>query len=146
MIISDLKTKLKTILDALVTAGTLGEVQEDDFKKNIFDRDFAKFPAVVLTSPSIASDAYMNNMNMREHTFNLVVIQKSENISSATDIEDLMENLLNTFDNDPTFGGKADGGVPPSTSQPEPVVAGDKSFVVFGVTVKAKAIKNLTFS
>ncbi len=146
MMIQDIKNKIKAKLDAMVTAGTLGEVQMDDFKVGIFDREFAKFPAAVLTSPSVVGEVYMNTMNQREHTFNIVIIEKTENITSATDIENLMENIMNAFDNDPLLEGKSDSGMLPAVSSPEPVVSGSKSYIAFVITMKAKAIKDLTFS
>ena len=146
MIITDLKNQIKTKLNALVTAGTIGEVQMDDFKQSIFSRNFAKFPAVILTSPSVSGVALTNGQNERTHVFNMIVILKGENITSATDVENLMENMMNAFDNDQTLGGKADGGVEPSASAPEPVTDGTRSYVVFGITLKASATKDLSFS
>lgn len=146
MIITDIKNAIKTKLDALVTAGTLGEVQEDDFSQGIFSRDFAKFPAAVLTSPAMTGIALTNRSNERTYTFNVVIIQKGENIASATDIETLMESIVDAFDNDPTLGGKADGGVEPSASQPEAVAMVGKTYIAFVITIKANAVKDLTFT
>ena len=146
MIIQDIKNKIKAKLDTLVVAGTLKEIQMDDFKVGIFDREFASFPVAILTSPSVIGEVFMNTMNERTHTFNIVIIQKAENITTANDIENLMETIMNAFDNDPLLDGKSDAGMLPAVSSPEPVVSGSKSYVVFVVTMKAKAIKDLTFS
>ncbi len=146
MIIQDIKNKIKAKLDAMVVSGIIGEVQMDDFKVGIFDREFAKFPAAVLTSPAVEGAVFMNTMNERTHTFNIVILQKAENIASAMDIENLMENIMNAFDNDPLLDGKSDAGMLPAVSSPEPVVSGSRSYIAFAVTMKAKAIKDLTFS
>jgi hypothetical protein len=143
---SEIKTKIKTLLDALVTAGTLGEVVEDDFREsNLFDRDLSAFPAAILTSPSISGDYLTSNENMRTYTFEIVVLQKGENIASASEIEDLAEALMDKFDNDPTLGGKADGAVEPSATNPAPVTVRGKTLIVFSITLKAKASITLTF-
>lgn len=145
MLITDIKTKIKAKLDALVPT-TLGEVFVDDFKDTaIFDRDYGAYPVAVMTSPSLENAAETNRDNLRRHIFNILVIFKGEDIATAYDVENVMETLLDAFDNDPTLTGTADGGVEPSTSTPEPIVSRDKSYIAFVLTVKAKAIKSLTF-
>ena len=144
-LIVDIKNRIKTLLDELVTAGTLGEVQMDDFKQGIFDRDYSAFPAAVLTTPSIQGNYFTNRQNARTHTFDIVILNKADNIESATQIETLIETILDKFDNDPTLNGKADAGSEPSSSSPEAVVSRTGTFIVFAISIKAKAIKDLTF-
>lgn len=146
-LISDIKTKIKAKLDALVTATTLGEVFVDDFKAtSIFDRDYGAYPVAVLTSPSLENIAATNRDNLRKHIFQILVIMKGENVATAYDVENLMETIVNEFDNDPTLTGTADGGVEPSTSIPEPVVSRGKSYIAFSITIRASAIKSLSFT
>lgn len=142
----DIKTKLKAILDALKVAGTLGEVQEDDFKKDIYERDFSAFPAAVITSPAIIGTAETNRENMREHVFDIVVFMKGENVASATAVETLIETMLDALDNQPSLTGSANGGMFPSSSQPEAMTSRSGSFIVFHIIIRARAIKSLTFS
>lgn len=145
MLITDIKNAIKTKFDGLKTAGTLGEVQVDDFKVDFLDRDIAVYPCAIITSPTVEGGYFTNNQNERTYTFNVAIVNKGENIATANDIETLAETIIDAFDNDPTLGGKADGGVEPSSSAPEPVTSQGKSFVVFTITIKAKAIKDLTF-
>lgn len=142
-----IKDKIKTLLEELKTAGTLGEVQVDDLKVGIFDRDFGAFPVAVLATPSIESGLNTNRENLRTYTYEVVVVQKAENATDANSIEDLAEAILNKFDADMLSGtasqlriGGADGGVEPSTSTPEAVVSRGKTYVVFSVFVRASAI------
>lgn len=145
-LVTTIKNAIKVKLDLLVTQDVLQEVQEDDFKVSpVYSRDFPQYPAAVLTCPSIEADTLTNRDNIRTHVFDIVVIEKGENITSVTQIEDLMENILNAFDNDPTLGGAANGGVEPAVSTPAPISSKDGSFVIFVVTLKAKATKDLTF-
>lgn len=145
-LVTDIKNKIKTFLDELVTAGTLGEVQMDDFKISpVWERDFAKYPAAILTMPAIEGGYFTNRQNERVHTFEIVIVSKGENIASATDIETLAEAILDKFDNQPTLAGKADGGVEPSTTPAEPITSRGKSLIIFSVIIKAKAIKDLSF-
>lgn len=145
-LVTTIKNAIKSKLDALVVQEILEEVQEDDFKISpVYNRDIAQYPAAVLTCPSIEADTLTNRDNLRTHVFDIVVIEKGENVESVTQVEDLMENILNAFDNDPTLGGAANGGVEPAISTPAPIVSKDKSLIVFVVTIKAKATKDLTF-
>ena len=144
-IISTIKNAVKTKLESLVPA-TLGQVVVDDFKQADFSyKDIGKYPAAVLSSPSLEGSAETNRDNLRTHTFTIGIIQKGENVQSATDIEEIMEAVVDAFDNDPTLGGAAPGGVDPSSSTPESLSSVDGSFVVFTVTVKARALKTLDF-
>lgn len=143
---TNIKLKIKAMLDALVTDETLRFVLIDDMRKSAaLDTDIPKFPAAILSSPSTDSGYSTNRENMRTYTFTVVIIQKGENIESSEDIEELSEAVLDAFDNDPTLGGLADGGMEPSSSTPEAMTTQDKSFIVFSITLKVHASKLLTF-
>lgn len=133
------------MLDVLVTSGIVKEVQHDDFRVGIFDRDYKAFPVAIVTTPSIEASYFTNTQNARIHTFEIIVLMKGEDISGPDDVEELMEKIMDQFDNNPTLTAKADGGVEPSITSPQVVVARSKSFITFSVIVKAKAIKDLNF-
>jgi hypothetical protein len=140
------KGKIKDKLDALVTSGVLKCVIVDDLKKNpTLDRDIPSFPAAVLVSPSSEGAYSTNRSNIRTYTFAITIVQKTENIESNEDIEYLSDQILDAFDNDPTLGGTAVGGLDPSNSEPTSITSQDKSYIVFTVTLKAHADKTLTF-
>ena len=145
MAIATIKTKLKALLESIVPA-TLGEVQVDDLKTSIFDRDIGAYPCAILTTPEVGADYLTNRENIRTYNFAVVVIQKRENISGANDIETLIETILNKFDNDPTLTGSADGGVEPSSSAPAAYESRGATFITFTIFVKAKESIPLTFS
>lgn len=141
---SAIKAQIKTILDALVSGGTLGQVIEDDFKVNIWQRDFSTFPVAILIGPATDSSAETNRENMRTYTYQIMILQLVENIRSVSAVEDLLELVLNAFDNAPGLAGAAVGGLFPSSSVPEPVVAGGRSMVIFSVILKAKTLYQIT--
>lgn len=143
--LSEIKTAIKAKLDELKTAGTLADVQEDDFKVGILERDIMAYPCAILTTPTIESSAETNRDNTRIYTYEIVVVQKQELINAATDIEDLAEAILNKFDNDPTLGGKADAGVEPATSSPQAAISRGKGVIFFSVILRVKKIIALTF-
>lgn len=144
-LVGNIKIQIKTKLDALVTAGVLASVQEDDFSVGVLYRDFGKFPVAILSGAAIGNSILTNRDNLRAHTFNILILSKAEDVTSPDQIETLMENVINAFDNDPTLQGTADGSVEPSTSSPEPVSSAGKNYIAFMVTVKANAVKNLTY-
>jgi len=69
---------------------------------------------------------------------------KKDDIGSGTYIEDLIEAIIDEFDSDVTLGGAANGGSPPGSSVPDEVTAASQTYVVFVVTLKPRAIKNIT--
>lgn len=143
---TNVKNAIKTELDLLKTAGTLGEVQMDDFNEHpIFDRDIAAFPLAILTGASIESEAQTNRDNLRTFVYDIIIIAKAEDIDTATDIEELRGKIINQFDNNPTLGGTADGGMEPAVSPAEASSSRGKSYIVFTVTLRVKASEALTF-
>jgi hypothetical protein len=143
---TNIKLKIKSMLDALVTDGTLKFAFIDDMRRSaVLERDVPKFPAAILASPATDSGYSTNRENMRTYTFTIVIIQKGENMQSSEDIEELSETVLDAFDNDPTLSGLADGGMEPSSSTPEAMSTQDKSFIVFRITLKIHASKALSF-
>lgn len=135
-----IKNAIQAKLNTLVPA-TLKEVQVDDQRlPNIFDREIGAFPAAILTSPSIdVSEVVTNKDNVIEYTFEVIVIEKLENVATVTAIEELRGALFQSFDNDPTLGGAADHGVAPSISPTNSIVDRSRSFVVFSLIIRAKA-------
>lgn len=142
---TNIKNKIKAHLDALLALGTLNEVQMDDFKKGVFDRDYAAYPVAILTGPATSSEYLTNRQNMRTYTFDIIVLQNAENVSTTTEIEALVEAILNRFDNDPTLTGSSDGAVEPAVSTPSPALSRGKTFIGFVISLKARSVIELNF-
>lgn len=143
---TNIKNAIKAELDTLKTAGTLGEVQMDDFNESpIFDREISAYPVAILTGAAIESEPQTNRDNLRTFIFEIPIIQKAENITTSTDIEELRGKIMDHFDNNPTLGGAANGGVEPSVSPAESILSRGKSYIVFTLTLRAKASVSLTF-
>lgn len=139
--VGDIKAAIKTHLDALKTAGTLGTVLVDDFKSSFegLYKNIATYPGAILGSPSTEADYETNRDNLRTYSFDILIVQKGENVSSSGAIEDLMEAIMNEFDNDYTLGGKAVAAVA-AAAAPEPIVTPDGSFILFTVTLRARTL------
>lgn len=144
--IADIKAKIKATLDELVTDEVLALVIEENYKGGVFDRDYSAFPVAILETPAVANETLTNTQNFRTYTFRLLVLQKLENVSGAGAIENLIEAIIDKFDQGITLDGEADGGVEPSSSEPAAYVSRGKDYVVFSITLRAKAVKDLTFT
>jgi hypothetical protein len=134
------------IYDLLVTLkpDTLAEVEITDIRKDPLDGDIVGFPHAFVYPPSLeTSDWIDNKTSRRDYIFAIMVIMKSENITSTSDVEDLMESIMNTIENDITLGGTAQAGIQPVTSRPEAFKHGDKSYIVFDVIIRARAINSI---
>lgn len=141
-----IKTQIRSVLDTLVTAGSLGCVLEIDASKNPLTMDIPSYPAAFLGMPASASAYETNRANQRTYTFNILIMQQVVKLEDARSIETLGDEILDAFDNVPTLNGAADVAVEPSYSEAEPVSTADKTWVAFVVTIKARALKDLTFT
>lgn len=144
-LITTAKNAVKAKLDALKTAGTLKTVIVDDFKQEpISEKNIPSFPAAILSTPAMEGLEATNRDNLRTFTFNITVIQKGTNITTANDIEELSEAIADSFDNDMTLGGAAEGGVAPASCS-EPATSENNSYIAFTVTIKVRILKTLSF-
>lgn len=144
MSISTIRTKIKEKLDTLVTSSDLGCVVNQSFKHHpLADPNVSRFPAAVIQPPTLESEINDTASNNRTYTFDIVVIMKGDDISSVSDVENLIETICDAFDDDFTLGGTVTGGLEPATS---PVVQDEyngKQIVMFSIILKAKTCYNL---
>ena len=148
MAIADVKNEIKDFLGSLVSAGDLGGATTLEFKKDPFDYELSasQYPHAYLTPPTISSTRFDNRTLIRTYTFTIMVIEQVEHISGATQIETLMETIMDKFDNSLTINGTADAGVFPTTSQPEVFEHRKRQFVVFDIILEARQCVPLTFT
>lgn len=141
---SEIKQKIKEVLTSLQRQEILKDVQIRDISESIFDLDLNSYPAAILTPPSITSEIYTNLDNLRSYNFEILVVCRTESITEENTIEELMETIIDTFDNLPSLSGIAEGGLEPATSPTESVTARGKTWTVFRVILKAKACARIT--
>lgn len=141
---SEIKQKIKEVLEGLRRAEVLKDVQCRDINESIFDLDLALYPVAILTPPSIVSEVYTNVDNLRTYNFEVMVVLRSESITEENTVEELMETIIDTFDNLPSLNGIAEGGLEPATSPTESITSRGKSWTIFRVMLKAKACARIT--
>ena len=141
---SEIKQKIKETLESLQRQEILKDVQIRDISESIFDLDLASYPAAILTPPSITSEIYTNVDNVRTYNFEILIIMRTESITEENTVEELMETIIDTFDNLPSLEGVAEGGLEPASSPTESVTARGKTWTVFRVILKAKSCTTIT--
>jgi hypothetical protein len=140
-----IKQAIKTNLDALVTAETLGGATTSDIRKDPLAADIPSFPHAFLMPPSIESEVLDNRSVLRTYVYDIMVIWNAENIADATTVEGDIEAILDAFDNDPTLSGTAMGGVLPVSLAPQPFQHAGKDLIMAVVQIQAKQHVSLTF-
>lgn len=146
MSISTIKQAIKTNLDELVTATTLAGATITDIKKGPFDSNVKNYPHAFLMPPAMESEVLDNRNIIRSYSFDIMILFQAENLASTTALETAIEAILSKFDNDPTLGGTAMGGVLPVSSTPEPFQHGGKDLIMVVLEIKAKEFVTLTFA
>lgn len=140
-----IKDTIKTQFDALVTAGTLMGVSETDMRHDPLMGDIPPTPYAYIMPPSTESVVVDNRTLLRTYQFDIMVVVKGENVNSATFIEELIEAILNKFDNNPTLSGAADGAVEPASSTPQPLQHKNGAMIVFFVSLRVNKTQTLTY-
>lgn len=146
MSLTTVKAAIKTNLDELVTAETLGGATQTDIKKDPLSIDLKSYPHAFLMPPSIESEVQDNRSVIRTYTFDIMVLFNAKNLDTTAELETAIEALLNKFDNDPTLGGTANAGVLPVSSAPEPFQHSGKDLIMVIIQIQAKELVSLTFS
>ena len=140
-----IKTAIGTRLQALVTAGTIRGFASTDLRKDPLMGDIPNTPYAYIMPPSTESVAVDNRTLLRTYRFDIMVVVKGENVVNDHQIEDLIEAMLNEFDNKPTLLGAADGAVEPASTTPEPLQHKNGDMLVFFITLKVNRTETLTY-
>lgn len=142
--LSNTKDAIKARLDTLVP-DTLAAVEATNITMDPLDGDIVGFPHAFLYSPSLETADWLDNRtSQREYTFAIMVLMKAENNTSTSDVENLMETILDALEQDVTLGGAAQAGILPATSRPEAISHGDRTYIVFDVLIRARVLHELT--
>lgn len=142
---TDIKKQIRLVLEELVREQTLRDVQVDDFKDDPFARDFTAFPTAILMTPSIQGSVETNRDNIRAYSYDVIIVEKAENVTNSDQIEELAEKVLDAFDNCGRLGGYANAGLEPSATSPEAIsVSTGRTYIGFIIKIVARALVTLT--
>ena len=136
-----IKVQIKADLDALVTAGTLGSAASIDLSKDALDENYTAYPVAIVGLPRLEKSEMADNKdNLRSYLFPILVIQKAENVVNPTDVEDLLDAILNKFDTDYTLAGQAVAAVEPVTTSEVLKSTPDKGLIYFAILIRARTL------
>jgi hypothetical protein len=139
---SPIKTQILANLQALVAAGTLCSFISLDQNPNpLTIEPPSGYPFAIVGMPRISSDFEDQANNQRTYRYDvLFVIDPTALANPDTDVEDLMDAALNQFDSNFTLAGAAEAAVLPATVQGTPVSTGDKTLLIFVITLEARTL------
>ena len=143
-----IKAQILVNLNALVTAGVLGSVIEQEVTANILDLNITGFPCAVLGSSSQDAKWEYQQANKNTYTFPILIVQLVDNFISSNPgyMEDLRDAICLQFNNNFTLGGAAQLGIAAVTSPKVQTAEKGKKFVSFWLTLKCTTLANLTYS
>ncbi len=139
----DIKLKIRDLLNDLVNTGDLADVIVLNKPTAIFSLKTDKFPVAVLANNSFSGERATNRDNEVTHTFEILVIEKTDNIDGETYLEDLSEVIRKKFADNETLDGLSIA-LEPAVSQVGPISETDYSMTVFLITLKVRAVEQLT--
>jgi hypothetical protein len=139
---SPIKTQILVNLKALVDAGTINSFISLDKNPNpLTDNPPSGYPFAIVGMPRISSDFEDQANNIRTYRYDvLFVLDPAALANPDTDVEDLIDAALNQFDSNFTLSGEAIAAVLPAEVEAAPVSTGDKSLLVFVVTLKCRQL------
>jgi len=137
-----IKTQILTNLQAIQSAGAINSFVSLDANPNpLSDTPPNGYPFAIVGMPRIASDFEDQANNIRTYRYDvLFVLNPSELAHPDTDVEDLIDAVLNQFDSNYTLAGAADAAVLPAKIETAPVSSGDKTFLCIVVTLECRAL------
>ncbi len=136
-----IKAQILAVLNTLKSNGVIGSIIESDINENVLTLDIPGYPCVFLGQSRMNAVWEYQQSNRRTYTFDLMVMQLQDNITSMGDIEDLRDAIAYEFDNNLTLAGTAVAGVQASYSERMPIAQEGKNLVVFYVTIIATTLE-----
>jgi hypothetical protein len=136
-----IKQQILVNLQALVTAGFINSYYSLDQNPDPFTTATGGYPFAIVGMPRVASDFEDQATNRREYRFDILfVLDPAALLHPDTDVEDLIDAIINQFDTNFTLAGAAIDAVLPATVEGWPVSTGTKSLLCLGVTLTARTL------
>jgi len=137
-----IKQQILVNLQALKDAGRISSFYSIDLSPNPLEMEpTGGYPFAIVGMPRIASEFEDQATNQRTYRFDvLFVLDPSALPNPDTDVEDLIDAVLNQFDSNFTLDGVADAAILPATLEGFPVSTGDKTLLVFVLTLQVRKL------
>jgi hypothetical protein len=137
-----IKQQLLVNLQALKEAGVINSFYALDKSPDPLTTEAtAGYPFAIIGMPRIASDFEDQASNIRTYRFDILfVLNPSSLVNPDTDVEDLIDAVLNKFDTNFTLAGTAQAAVLPAKVEALPVTTGDKTLLCVVVTLEVRTL------
>jgi hypothetical protein len=141
-LVTPIKQQILVNLKALQTAGVINSFVSLDQNTNPLDTPApAGYPFAIVGMPRVSSDFEDQATNRRDYRFDILfVLNPAELAHADTDVEDLIDAVLNQFDTNFTLAGTATAAVLPATVEGWPVSTGDKTLLCLNVTLIVRTL------
>jgi hypothetical protein len=137
-----LKEQILVNLQALAAAGSINSYYSLDANPNPLSVEpTGGYPFAIVGMPRVASDYEDQATNKRTYRFDLLFVLDPTALQNPdTDVEHLVDAILNQFDNNFTLAGNATATVLPAEIESVPVSTGDKALLCVVVTLKCQTL------
>lgn len=137
-----IKTQLLANLQTLKEAGVINSIYSIDANANPLEMQPDNgYPFAIVGMPRIASEFEDQATNLRTYRFDvLFVLNPAELTNPDTDVEHLIDAVLNQFDTNYTLAGSAVAAVLPAKIETAPVSTGDKTLLCVVVTLECRTL------
>jgi hypothetical protein len=137
-----IKQQILVNLKALVDAGAINSYYAIDANPNPLTMEpTAGYPFAIVGMPRVAADFEDQATNLRTYRFDvLFVLDPAALANPDTDVEDLIDAILNQFDNNFTLAGAAVAALLPAEIEAMPVATADKTLLCIVASLKARTL------
>lgn len=138
---SAIRTAIKTQLDALATAGTLGAVMNgEQFQQAT---DITGWPAAEIIRVSSEPDYFTNREDMQSYVFAINLYQQIHETDNATvecSMDSVVDAVIQKFLDNVNLGGVSDGRIEPIQAAPSVIAWQGKSVRRDQIMLKCRKI------
>lgn len=137
-----LKEQILVNLKALVTAGNINSFLSLDANPDpLAMQPTGGYPFAVVGMPRVASEYEDQATNKRTYRFDILFVLDPSTLQHPdTDVEHLIDAILNQFDNNFTLAGNAVATVLPAEIESVPVSTGTKTLLAVVVTLRCQTL------
>jgi hypothetical protein len=140
----NIKTQIVVQLQALKTAGDINSIAMLDNNANPFKVEASNgYPLAIVAMPKITGDYEDQANDLMVYDFSVMFIVSPEEMADqSTGVEVLIDHVLAQFNqlSSLTLGGAAQAGVLTVGLEGGPVATGDKTYLVFVATLRARTL------
>lgn len=140
-----IKQQILVQLQALKADGQIKSIAEIDNNADPFKIEPSNgYPLAIVAMPRVSADMEDNRNNLRTYRFDMLFVINPEDLrDTAEGAEIILDAILDKFDSNFTLDGAADAAMLPIEVESAPVSTGDKTYLCFFATLKARTLYSI---